>query len=326
MKQRQLGRTGLEVSVIGFGCEGLRGESGMDRPTGAQGIALVRAAHDFGVNWFDAGEGAGAALNEAMLGAAVAPFRHRVALAATVDTARDCRAEPAPRGVAALVRQGAEDALRRLKVDAIDLLWLRTGSDTSPVEDMAGAVADLVRSGKVKHYGLCNATPQTVRLSNAVHRLTAVKTACSLAKPAPAPALLRTLDCCGIGLVASSPLGGGRLALPLPGWSPFGTGALADGAATRAGTRVDSPLAAMLMRLARSKAATPAQLALAWVLARQPRAVALPVARRIGHVDENLGGAELALTADELRELETAAASTWQGPPAVVRCEPEVSI
>ena len=290
MTKRKLGLAGPEVSAIGFGCRGLTSPGPSTifcASSRADQIAVVRAARDFGVGFFDAAAGCGPHdHNEALLGEAIAPFRAQVAVA-TCFGLQGHGSRPAQ------MRQAAEASLRRLGTEAIDLFSLLRVDPHVPVEDVAGAVQDLIRQGKVKHFGLCAPSVASLRRAHAVQRVSVVQATYSLWDRTVEEALLPTLEELGIGLMALSPLGGGALA------------------------RV--PRDGRLAALAERRHATLPQLALAWLLAQKPWIVPVPGTCRLGHVDENLGGADLHLDADDLRQIDAALACTGQMP------EPELA-
>ena len=278
MTKRQLGRTGPVVSAIGFGCAGL--SAGRSPATifcassRAQQIAVVRAARDFGVSFFDAGTSCGPQdYNEALLGEAIAPFRNHIAVATRFGL--DGEGRPAQ------IRHAVEASLARLGTEAIDLFCLHRADATLPIEDTAGTVQNLIREGKVKHFGLCEPGTATLHRAHAVQRVSVVQASYSLWDRAAEHTLLPALEELGIGLMALGPLGGGAL----------------DGNCT---------LTAVADRMHTSVA----ELALAWLLAQKPWIVPMPGTRRIGHLDENLGGADLRLSDDDLGQIGAALAAT----------------
>ena len=312
MLTRKLGNSGLEVSAIGFGCMGMSQSYGPapDRP---ELIALIRAAVDRGVTFFDTAQSYGPFANEVLVGEALAPVRDRVVIATKfghdLGPARD-RMGPGLNSRPAYLKLTAEDSLRRLGVEAIDLFYQHRVDPDVPIEDVAGAVRDLIGEGKVTHFGLSEAAAPTIRRAHAVQPVTAVQSEYSLWWRRPEEAVLPALEELGIGFVPYSPLGKGFL-----------TGAL-DATAAFAGTdirntiprftpearRANRVLVDLLGRVAQRKHATPAQIALAWLLAQRPWIVPIPGTRRLARLDENLGAAAVALTPDDLREIETAAA------------------
>ena len=301
MKQRKLGRCGLEVSAIGSACMGLpypvlghglaaASAAALSR---AQQIRVIRAAHDFGVTLFDvcAPAGADPEAREALLGEAIAPLARRVAVAAGFSVGAH--------GGLRQIRQAAEATLTRLKIDAIDLFCLQRPDTAVPmdaieaIEDVAGAVAELVQAGKVKRFGLSEPTPEQLHRAHAVLPVSVVRAPYSLWDRRVEDGLLPAAEALGIGFMALSPLGAGVLAdsAPLP--------------CRPAPPALHSDLLIHLAHLASRHAATPAQIALAWLLAQKPWIVPMPGTRRIGHTDENLGGADIVLSAQDLRGIDT---------------------
>jgi aryl-alcohol dehydrogenase-like predicted oxidoreductase len=314
MQTRTLG-TGaspLEVSALGLGCMGMSQSYGPapDRP---ELLALIRAAVDRGVTFFDTAQSYGPFTNEVLVGEALAPVRDRVVIATKFGhdfgPTRD-RMGPGLNSRPAYLKLTAEDSLRRLGVEAIELFYQHRVDPDVPIEDVAGAVRDLIREGKVTHFGLSEAAAPTIRRAHAVQPVTAVQSEYSLWWRRPEEAVLPALEELGIGFVPYSPLGKGFL-----------TGAI-DAAAAFAGTdirntiprftpearRANQVLVDLLGRVAQRKHATPAQIALAWLLAQRPWIVPIPGTRRLARLDENLGAAAVELTPDDLREIETAAA------------------
>ena len=322
MQKRMLGESGLEVSAIGFGCMGLNFSYGpaADRQ---EAIALVRAAVERGVTFFDTAEVYGPFTNEELVGEALAPFRGRVAIATKFGFDLDPQSDPrAIRSSPSLnsrperVRQVAEDSLKRLRVDAIDLFYQHRVDPEVPIEDVAGTVADLMRQGKVKHFGLSEASAQTIRRAHAVQRVTAVQSEYSLWWRRPEAEVLPTCEELGIGFVPYSPLGKGFL-----------TGTIDDGTTfvgndirtriprfTQEARRANQGLVDLLKQIAEPKRATPAQVALAWLLAQKPWIVPIPGTKRLERLEENIGAASVALTPDDLSVIEGAVSGiTVQG-------------
>jgi len=286
MKKRKLGHSGLEVSAIGFGCMGMGMRSGRGPAAAAfsrqQQIYLIRAAHDFGVTFFDTAEAYGPYANEELVGEAIAPFRKDVTVATKfgfdIQGGQIVGLNSRPEHI----RRVAEASLKRLNVEAIDLFYQHRVDPDVPVEEVAGAVMDLIREGKVKHFGLCETSAVTLRCAHAVQPVSVVQAAYSPWNRTPEDGLLQTVEALGIGFVPSSPLGSGGLLT-------------------------------QLSHLAERKAATPAQLALAWLLAQKPWVVPIPGTCRIGHADENLGGADVKLSAEDLRDIDALLAEPRQG-------------
>jgi len=314
MQKRMLGKSGLEVSAIGFGCMGLNFSYGpaADRQ---EAIALGRAAVERGVTFFDTAEVYGPFTNEELVGEALAPFRGRVVIATKFGFDLDPQSDPrGMRGSPSLnsrperVRQVAEDSLKRLRVDAIDLFYQHRVDPDVPIEDVAGTVKDLMRQGKVKHFGLSEAAAQTIRRAHAVQRVTAVQSEYSLWWRRPEADVLPTCEELGIGFVPYSPLGKGFLT----GTIDEGTTFVGNDIRTRIprfaqeARRANQGLVDLLQQIAERKRATPAQVALAWLLAQKPWIVPIPGTKRLERLEENIGAANVALTPDDLREIEGA--------------------
>jgi aryl-alcohol dehydrogenase-like predicted oxidoreductase len=282
-------------------------------------ISLIRSAVERGVTFFDTAEAYGPFTNEELVGEALAPFRGQVVIATKFGFKID---PAAPRGLGGLesrpehVRQVAEASLRRLRVDAIDLFYQHRVDPEVPIEDVAGAVKDLIREGKVRYFGLSEAGAQTIRRAHGVQRVAAVQREYSLWWRTPEADVLPTLEELGIGFVPFSPLGKGFLTGTIDEHTAF------DGTDFRnvvprftpENRKANQTLVDLLRRLGAPRKATPAQIALAWLLAQKPWIVPIPGTRRLERLDENLGAAAVALTPDDLREIESAASKiTVQG-------------
>jgi aryl-alcohol dehydrogenase-like predicted oxidoreductase len=322
MQKRQLGNSNLEVSAIGLGCMGMSFGYGpaMDRQ---EAISLIRTAVERGVTFFDTAEVYGPFTNEDLVGEALAPFRGQLVIATKFGF--DLNSNLDPRGMKGRpglnsrperIKQAVEGSLDRLKVEAIDLLYQHRVDPDVPIEDVAGAVKELIQEGKVKHFGLSEPGARTIRRAHAVQPVAAVQSEYSLWTRGPEVEVLPTLEELGIGFVPFSPLGKGFL-----------TGAMDEN------TRLDSSdfrntiprftpeamkanrtLVDLLGQVAERKQATPAQIALAWLLAQKPWIVPIPGTTKRHRLEENLGAATVELTADDLREIETAASQiTVQG-------------
>jgi aryl-alcohol dehydrogenase-like predicted oxidoreductase len=302
MKTRTLGDSGLEVSAMGFGCMGLTfGLGPATEPTEA--VSLIRAAFDRGVTFFDSAEAYGAA-NEQILGEAVAPFRDQVVLATKFGfkdgdprTGLDSRPER--------IRHVAEESLQRLKTDAIDLFYQHRVDPQVPIEDVAGAVKDLIEQGKVRHFGMSEAGVQTIRRAHAVQPLTALQSEYSMFTREPETEILPTLEELGIGFVPFSPLGKGLLTGKVGADTTFDRGDIRKVLPrfTEEALRHNQRLAASIGEIAARKQATPAQAALAWLLAQKPWIVPIPGTTKLHRLEENLGALDVELTADDLREI-----------------------
>ena len=307
MKTRQLGTSGLEVSALGLGCMGLTSSYGLP-PDRAAMIALVRAAVERGVTFFDTAEVYGPFVNEQLVGEALAPVRERVVIATKfgfriggdgVDSRPDH------------VREVTEASLRRLRTDRIDLLYQHRVDPAVPIEDVAGAVGELIREGKVLHFGLSEAGVQTIRRAHAVQRVTALQSEYSLWTRDLEAEVLPTLEELGIGLVPFSPLGRGFLTGQMDASTAFGPSDFRSQLPrfTPEARSANQVLVDLLATVASRKDSTPAQVALAWLLAQKPWIVPIPGTTRLHRLEENIGAAALELTADDLGEIERAAAS-----------------
>jgi aryl-alcohol dehydrogenase-like predicted oxidoreductase len=314
MQGRTLGKSNLEVSAIGLGCMGLSFGYGpaVDR---TEGIALIRAAVDRGVTFFDTAEVYGPFTNEELVGEALAPFRGRVAIATKFGFELDPNLDPrGMRGRPGLnsrperIRDAVEGSLRRLGVETIDLLYQHRVDPDVPIEDVAGAVKDLIREGKVKHFGLSEAAA-TIRRAHAVQPVAAVQSEYSLWWRRPEEEVLPTLGELGIGFVPYSPLGKGFLTGKIDESTAFDSTDFRNSIprfATEA-RKANQALVDLLGTIAKRKGATPAQIALAWLLVQKPWIVPIPGTTKRHRLEENLGAADVELTADDLREIEDAA-------------------
>jgi aryl-alcohol dehydrogenase-like predicted oxidoreductase len=308
MQKRKLGNSGLEVSAIGFGCMGLS-QSYPPFPDKQESIALIRAAVERGVTFFDTAEVYGPFINEELVGDALAPFRDRVVIATkfgfkigpTGSMGQDSRPER--------IRQVAEDSLKRLRIEAIDLFYQHRVDPRVPIEDVAGTVKDLIQAGKVKHFGLSEAGAQTIRRANAVQPVAAVQSEYSLWYRRPEEEVLPTLEELGIGFVPFSPLGKGFLTGKMDENTRLEKTDFRSGIPrfTPENRKTNQAMVDLLGRFAGQKQATPAQIALAWLLAQKPWIVPIPGTKRLERLDENLAAAGVILTPDDLREIESAA-------------------
>ncbi|CDM66704.1 aldo/keto reductase [Pyrinomonas methylaliphatogenes] len=315
MRKRRLGRSDLEVSAIGLGCMGMSYGYGppMDKQ---EAISLIRTAVERGVTFFDTAEVYGPFTNEELVGEALAPFRDQVVIATKFgfdispnSDPRGMRGRPALNSRPEHIRQAVEGSLKRLKVETIDLLYQHRVDPNVPIEDVAGTVKELIQEGKVKHFGLSEAGAQTIRRAHAVCPVTAIQSEYSLWWRRPEQELFSTLEELGIGFVAFSPLGKGFLTgkidentqldkndfrSTIPRFSPENR-------------KANRALVELIGKVAERKGATPAQIALAWVLAQKPWIVPIPGTTKLHRLEENLGAAQVELTADDLREIEEAA-------------------
>jgi aryl-alcohol dehydrogenase-like predicted oxidoreductase len=318
MQKRRLGNSDLEVSALGLGCMGMSFGYGpaMDKQ---EAISLIRTAVDRGVTFFDTAEVYGPFTNEELVGEALAPFRGRVVIATKFGFRPDLNGGPRWTGLDSRpehIKEAAEGSLKRLKVDAIDLFYQHRVDLEVPIEDVAGAVKDLIREGKVKHFGLSEAGAQTIRRAHAVQPVTAVQSEYSLWTRGPEAEVLPTLEELGIGFVPFSPLGKGYLTGKMDENTKFDSTDFRNilPRFTPEALKANQALVGLLGNIAERKKATPAQVALAWLLAQKPWIVPIPGTTKRHRLDENIGAAAVGLTVDDLREIETAAARiTVQG-------------
>jgi len=318
MKKRRLGRSNLEVSAVGLGCMGMSFGYGPAADK-QQMISLLRTAVERGVTFFDTAEVYGPFTNEELLGEALSPFRGRVVIATKFGFKLDPNGGPKWVGLdsrPAHIKQVAEASLKRLRVDAIDLFYQHRVDPDVPIEDVAGAVKDLIREGKVRHFGLSEAGAQTIRRAHAIQPVTALQSEYSLWWRRPESEVLPTLEELGIGLVPFSPLGKGFLTGKIDENTTFDSSDFRNVVPrfTPEARKGNLALVDLLARIARRKKATPAQIALAWLLAWKPWIVPIPGTRRLERLEENIGADAVDLTADDLREIESAASKiTVQG-------------
>jgi aryl-alcohol dehydrogenase-like predicted oxidoreductase len=317
MKTRKLGRSGLEVSAIGLGCMGMSFGYGPPADT-TEMTALIRAAVERGVTFFDTAEVYGPFTNEELVGAALAPLRDQVVIA----TKFGFRLDPATGQQVGLdsrpahIREVAEASLTRLKIDAIDLFYQHRVDPDVPIEDVAGAVKDLIAEGKVKHFGLSEPGVTTIRRAHAVQPITAIQSEYSLWTRSPEKEVLPTLEELGIGFVPYSPLGKGFLTGAMNESTTLDSGDFRNilPRFTPEARKANQALVDLLGEIAARKQATPAQIALAWLLAKKPWIVPIPGTTKLHRLEENLGAAAIELTSDDLRDIESAAAKiTVQG-------------
>ena len=306
MEKRKLG-DGLEVSSIGLGCMGLSYGYGPAADI-QDAIKLIRAAFDRGVTFFDSAEAYGPFKNEELLGEALAPFRDEVVIATKfgfkngeVQTGMDSSPEN--------IRAVTDAALKRLRTDRIDLLYQHRVDPNVPIEDVAGTVKELVQAGKVKHFGLSEAGAQTIRKAHAVHPVAALQSEYSLWWREPEAEIIPTLEELGIGFVPFSPLGKGFLTGAINENTQFDSTDFRNIVPrfSQEARKANQAMVDLLARIAQEKQATPAQIALAWLLAQKPWIVPIPGTTKLHRLEENLGAANVQLTADDLREIEEAA-------------------
>ncbi|MBV8362132.1 MAG: aldo/keto reductase [Deltaproteobacteria bacterium] len=312
MQKRTFGKSNLEVSAIGFGCMGLT--SGYGPATDKQqAINLIRAAVERGVTFFDSAEAYGPFANEQLVGEALAPFKGRVVIATKFGWDIDPETGKPRGGLNSRpehIKQVAEASARRLKVEAIDLFYQHRVDPDVPAEDVAGAVKDLIREGKVKHFGLSEAAAQTIRRAHAVQPVTAVQSEYSLWWRRPEEEVLPTLEELGIGFVPYSPLGKGFLTGKINQDTTFSQGNDVRNTIPRftpEARKANQALVDLLAGIAARKKATPAQIALAWLLAQKPWIIPIPGTTKLERLEENIATMNIELTGDDLREIESAA-------------------
>jgi aryl-alcohol dehydrogenase-like predicted oxidoreductase len=306
MQKRKLGKSGLEVSAIGLGCMGL--SFGYGPPTDKdEGIRLIRAAVERGVTLFDTAEAYGPFANEELVGEALAPFRDDVVIA-TKFGFREGDAQKGMDSRPERIRAVAEASLKRLKTDRIDLFYQHRVDPNVPIEDVAGTVRDLIREGKVRHFGMSEAGVQSIRRAHAVQPVTALQSEYSLWWREPEDEALPALEELGIGFVPFSPLGRGFLTGKIDENTTFDSTDFRNIVPrfSSEARKANQALVDLLGRIATAKGVTPAQIALAWLLAQRPWIVPIPGTTKLHRLEENLGAADAELTSDDLREIEVA--------------------
>jgi aryl-alcohol dehydrogenase-like predicted oxidoreductase len=318
MQKRKLGNSDLEVSAVGLGCMGMSFGYGPASDK-REMISLLRSAVEHGVTFFDTAEVYGPLTNEELVGEALAPFRGQVVIATKFGFKLDPKGGPQWVGLDSRpehIKQAAEGSLKRLKVGAIDLFYQHRVDPDVPIEDVAGAVKDLIQEGKVKHFGLSEAGVQTIRCAHAAQPVTAVQSEYSLWTRGPEAEVLPTLDELGIGFVPYSPLGKGFLTGQMNENTKFDSSDFRNVLPrfTPEALRANQALIDLLAKIGKRKKATPAQIALAWLLAQKPWIVPIPGTRKLERLNENIGAVAVELTSDDLREIENAASKiTVQG-------------
>jgi aryl-alcohol dehydrogenase-like predicted oxidoreductase len=308
MNTRRLGSGGLEVSALGFGCMGI--SFGLGPAVNRQdGIAVIRAAVDRGVTFFDTAEAYGPFANEELVGEALGPVRDRVVIATKFGFKFEGGKQAGLDSRPSHVREVAEASLQRLQTDRIDLLYQHRVDPDVPIEDVAGAVKDLIREGKVRHFGLSEAGVQTIRRAHAVQPVTALQSEYSLWWREPEREVLPTLEELGIGFVPFSPLGKGFLTGKIDERTTFDPTDFRNVVPrfSEENRKANTAFVDWLKTFAERKKATPAQIALAWLLAQKPWIVPIPGTTKRSRLEENLGAATIQLTADDLREIDRAA-------------------
>jgi aryl-alcohol dehydrogenase-like predicted oxidoreductase len=309
MQKRKLGKSSLQVSALGLGCMGLSFGYGpaVDKQ---QGISLIRAAVERGVTFFDTAEVYGPFTNEELVGEALAPFRNQVVIATKFgfkidpNTGKQAGLDSSPQHI----KEVAEASLKRLKTDVIDLLYQHRVDPNVPIEDTAGAVKDLIQQGKVKHFGLSEAGVQTIRRAHAVQPVAALQSEYSLWWREPEAEVIPTLDELGIGFVPFSPLGKGFLTGAIKEDTQFDKTDFRNIVPrfTAENRKANQAVVDLIGKFAQQKKATPAQIALAWLLAQKPWIVPIPGTTKLHRLEENIGAAAVELTPEDLRQLDVA--------------------
>jgi aryl-alcohol dehydrogenase-like predicted oxidoreductase len=314
MQKRKLGQSGLEVSALGLGCMGMSFSYGPPKDK-QEMIALMRAAVERGVTFFDTAEVCGPFINEELVGEALAPFRGKVVIATKFGF--DLSPDFDPRGMKGApglnsrpehIKQAVDGSLKRLKVDTIDLLYQHRVDLNVPIEDVAGTVKELIQQGKVKYFGLSEAGAKTIRRAHAIQPVTALQSEYSLWTRTPEKEVIPTIEELGISLVPYSPLGKGFLTGKMNENTTFDSSDFRSTLPrfTPDALKANQALIELLSSIAERKKATPAQIALAWLLAQKPWIVPIPGTTKLNRLDENIGAAAIELTYDDLREIESA--------------------
>ena len=312
MQKRKLGKSGLEVSALGLGCMGMSFSYGPPKDK-TEMTALLRTAVDRGITFFDTAEVYGPFTNEELVGEALAPFRKQVVIATKFGfDLSGCDTRPGAAPVSsrpALIKQAVEGSLKRLKTDVIDLLYQHRVDPNVPIEDVAGAVKELIQAGKVKHFGMSEAGVKTIRRAHAVQPVTALQNEYSLWWRKPEEEVIPMLEELGIGLVPYSPLGKGFLTGKIDENTTFDKNDFRNRVPrfTPEARKANQAVVDLLGRIGKQKSATPAQIALAWLLAQKPWIAPIPGTTKLSRLDENNGSLDVNLTPEDLREIDAAA-------------------
>ena len=312
MQKRKLGNSNLEVSALGLGCMGMSFSYGVVHDE-QEMISLIHAAVDRGITFFDTAEVYGPYTNEALLGKALPPLRDKVVIATKFGFNTIPNGAPGSQTLNSRpehIKQVAEASLKRLNIDVIDLFYQHRVDPEVPIEDVAGAVKELIQEGKVKHFGLSEAGVQTIRRAHAVQPVAALQSEYSLWHRTPEAEVIPTLEELGIGLVPYSPLGKGFLTGKMDENTALGSGDFRSTLPrfTPEARKANQAFVDLLATIAKQKNATPAQIALAWLLAQKPWIVPIPGTTKLHRLDENIGSVAIELTADDLRDIESSAA------------------
>lgn len=307
MKKRKLGNSGLEVSALGLGCMGL--SFGYGKPTEKhEAIKLIRAAYDEGITFFDTAEVYGPYTNEELLGEALEPFRKKVAIA-TKFGFKNANTNEGMDSHPATIKLVVENCLKRLRTDVIDLFYQHRVDPNVPVEEVAGAIQDLINEGKIKHWGLSEAGVETIRKAHAVQPVTALQSEYSLFFREPEKEIIPTLEKLGIGFVPFSPLGKGFLTGAINETTKFDPTDFRNIVPrfSEENRKANQALVDLLKVIATNKNATPAQIALAWLLAQKPWIVPIPGTTKLNRLQENIGGTAIGLSEEDIQHIEDAA-------------------
>ncbi len=313
MQKRKLGNSNLEVSALGLGCMGMSHSYSPPFPDKQEMISLLRTAVDRGITFFDTAEAYGPFTNEELVGEALSPIRDQVVIATKFGFNVNQDGSPGGQGLNSRperIRQVAEASLKRLKTDSIDLFYQHRVDPDVPIEDVAGTVKDLIQEGKVKHFGLSEAGVQTIRRAHAIQPVTALQNEYSLWWKEPESEVLPTLEELGIGIVPFSPLGRGFLTGKIDENTKFDSSDFRAALPrfTAEAIKANQGVVDLLSTIAKQKNATPAQIALAWLLARKPWIVPIPGTTKLSRLDENIGAMAIELTPEDLDKIDTAAA------------------
>jgi aryl-alcohol dehydrogenase-like predicted oxidoreductase len=310
MQKRKLGNSDLEVSAIGLGCMGMSYGYGPAADK-QEMISLLRTAVERGITFFDTAQAYGPFTNEELVGEALAPFRERVVIATKFGITIDDNGQQVIDSRPEQIKRSTEDSLKRLRVEALDLFYQHRVDPNVPIEDVAGTIKDLIQEGKVKHFGLSEAGVQTIRRAHAVQPVTALQSEYSLWWRRPEEGVLPALEELGIGLVPFSPLGKGFLTGKIDENTSFDSSDFRNIVPrfTPEARKANAALVDLLRDIAERKKATPAQIALAWLLAQKPWIVPIPGTTKLARLEENIGAAAVDLTPDDLREIDRAASN-----------------
>ena len=312
MQKRKLGKSNLEVSALGFGCMGMSFSYAPPFPDKQEMISLLRTAVDRGITFFDTAEVYGPHTNEELVGEALSPLRDRVVIATKFGFNLNLDGSPGWQGLNSRperIKQVAEASLKRLKTDVIDLFYQHRVDPNVPIEDVAGAVKELIQEGKVKHFGLSEAGVGTIRRAHAVQPVTAIQNEYSLWWRRPEAEVIPTLEELGIGFVAYSPLGKGFLTGKMDENTELSKSDFRSTLPrfTPEARKANLAVVDLLTSIGKQKGATPAQIALAWLLAQKPWMVPIPGTTKLSRLDENIGAVAIELTAEDLRQIDDAA-------------------